>query len=641
MFDDVCRQRRDKQYTALSSIITTLHRLSPQLIAQALAARAAVTMASASNMRLSREDHRKQRELNEARKNGELPPEQDEDGNLINPHIPEFMSKAPWYLNQEGPGLKHQKRFRKEHTVVFDGLHTTMKKGFTHRATKFRKGACKNCGAMTHDAKSCVEAPRKLGAWKTNKNIKPDEILPQKLTLSWDGKRDRYSGYDADAHKLTIARFNAAEAERRKFKQQQRDKEFTAKKNEADKQAAGSGGGLAGAGKKKRKKAKQKAGDESKDGSSSSSSDSGSDSDSDADSSTDSENEDVKQKDSTAAVGGDLIRYTTKAKMSVRNLRLREDLPKYLRNLDVDSAYYDPHTRSMRENPNPQLGKDETTFIGDNISRVTGDAVEVSRAQLFCWDANKAGSEEVHLQANPTQAELLRKQFQEKKSSLKKTKKQAILEKYGGQKYLKSMPRELLMGETENYVEYSRDGRVIKGKARAVQKSKYEEDVLVNNHTAVWGSYFDVREMAWGYACCHLMSRNSICTGEAGKAVRKQVVNTQERKMLEAPPEDAERVAEEPPSMKANQLWGENMAPELDEKKLRKALKRANRKERKKFDSDERKRKYNSLESDNVTAEEMEAYRMTKVRANDPMANYVDPEADDAAQQKKSKKRRA
>ena len=93
--------------------------------------------------------------------------------------------------------------------------------------------------------------------------------------------------------------------------------------------------------------------------------------------------------------------------------------------------------------------------------------------------------------------------------------------------------------------------------------------------------------------------------------------------------------------MKANQLWGENMAPELDEKKLRKALKRANRKERKKFDSDERKRKYNSLESDNVTAEEMEAYRMTKVRANDPMANYVDPEADDAAQQKKSKKRRA
>ena len=65
-----------------------------------------------------------------------------------------------------------------------------------------------------------------------------------------------------------------------------------------------------------------------------------------------------------------------------------------------------------------------------SASRVTGDAVEVSRAQLFCWDANNAGSEDVHLQANPTQAELLRKQFEEKKKSLTKTKKQAILEKY-------------------------------------------------------------------------------------------------------------------------------------------------------------------------------------------------------------------
>ena len=403
-------------------------------------------MASASNTRLSRDDHRKQRELNEARKNGELPPEQDEDGNLINPHIPEFMSKAPWYLNQEGPGLKHQKAFRKEHTIVFDGLHKSMRKGFSGRATKYRKGACKNCGAMTHDAKSCVEAPRKVGAWKSGKNIRPDEILPQKLTLSWDGKRDRYSGYDPDAHKLTVARFNAAEAERRKFKQQQRDQAFLeaqeGKNKSKEKQLAddgvGAGGGssLAGAGKKKRGKKKAggdkaaKAGAGGDDSSSDSSdTDSGSDSDSDGDSSTDSEDEDVKQKETTQAVGTDLVRYTTKAKMSVRNLRLREDLPKYLRNLDTDSSYYDPHTRSMRENPNPNLGADETTFIGDNAYRVTGDAVEVSRAQLFCWDANNAGSDDVHLQANPTQAELLRKQFEQKKESLKKTKKQAILEK--------------------------------------------------------------------------------------------------------------------------------------------------------------------------------------------------------------------
>ena len=38
-------------------------------------------------------------------------------------------------------------------------------------------------------------------------------------------------------------------------------------------------------------------------------------------------------------------------KKSVRNLRIREDTAKYLRNLDVDSAYYDPKTRTMRGNP--------------------------------------------------------------------------------------------------------------------------------------------------------------------------------------------------------------------------------------------------------------------------------------------------
>lgn len=51
----------------------------------------------------SREDHRKQLELEEARKAGLAPAELDEDGNEINPHIPQYMSSAPWYLNAEKP----------------------------------------------------------------------------------------------------------------------------------------------------------------------------------------------------------------------------------------------------------------------------------------------------------------------------------------------------------------------------------------------------------------------------------------------------------------------------------------------------------------------------------------------------------
>jgi hypothetical protein len=49
----------------------------------------------------SREDHRKQLELEEARKAGLAPAVVDKDGNEINPHIPQYMSSAPWYLNAE------------------------------------------------------------------------------------------------------------------------------------------------------------------------------------------------------------------------------------------------------------------------------------------------------------------------------------------------------------------------------------------------------------------------------------------------------------------------------------------------------------------------------------------------------------
>lgn len=54
---------------------------------------------------------------------------------------------------------------------------------------------------------------------------------------------------------------------------------------------------------------------------------------------------------------------------------------------------------------------------------------------------------------------------------------------YGGEKHLDAPPRELLLAQTEDYVEYSRHGAVLKGLEKAVARSKYEEDVLINNHT--------------------------------------------------------------------------------------------------------------------------------------------------------------
>lgn len=53
----------------------------------------------------------------------------------------------------------------------------------------------------------------------------------------------------------------------------------------------------------------------------------------------------------------------SKQRITVRNLRIREDTAKYLRNLDPNSAYYDPKTRSMRDNPNPNVNEWVTAFF--------------------------------------------------------------------------------------------------------------------------------------------------------------------------------------------------------------------------------------------------------------------------------------
>ena len=54
--------------------------------------------------------------------------------------------------------------------------------------------------------------------------------------------------------------------------------------------------------------------------------------------------------------------------------------------------------------------------------------------------------------------------------------KDSILAKYGGEQYLENAPKELMDGQTENYVEYSRTGQIVKGKERAKARSKYPED---------------------------------------------------------------------------------------------------------------------------------------------------------------------
>lgn len=100
---------------------------------------------------------------------------------------------------------------------------------------------------------------------------------------------------------------------------------------------------------------------------------------------------------------------------SVRNLRIREDTAKYLLNLDPSSAHYDPKSRSMREDPQPHKAK--KAFAGDNFVRKSGDyhAWEAERLhQLAAYDHGAT----LHMQAAPSQAEILHQNFKVKKDKL-------------------------------------------------------------------------------------------------------------------------------------------------------------------------------------------------------------------------------
>jgi len=226
-------------------------------------------------------------------------------------------------------------------------------------------------------------------------------------------------------------------------------------------------------------------------------------------------------------------------------------------------------------------------------------------------------------------------EFKQKKAELKDTSKISILAKYGGAKYLQTAPKELLQGQTEDYVEYSRTGQVIKGRERVKARSKYPEDVFINNHTNVWGSWYDPSSGTWGYACCHSTIHVSYCSGQEGieAANASSARNLLASGSGSAQAEQTRSLAESASAREATERVEQNYSKKrvgegdvrLDEDRLSRALQdEKKRKARGEEDDDRSGKKRKAVGSHDVTEEELEAYRMSRRITEDPMANYVD-----------------
>mmetsp|Transcript_11554 Transcript_11554/g.42262 ORF Transcript_11554/g.42262 Transcript_11554/m.42262 type:complete len:486 (+) Transcript_11554:173-1630(+) len=475
-----------------------------------------------------RDEYRKQQELDEARKAGLAPAERDEDGKEINPHIPQYMASAPWYLNNDRPSLKHQR--------------------------KWKEGQASDV---------------------------------YKRDSTYEGKRDRWAEYDADDYQKVVERYERIEA----YKKQQ-------KKEEELKKALQGGG----------------------------------DTDGKASNKDDAKIDESEQVDVGATVEKRVRTVGGGSTGSVRNLRIREDTAKYLLNLDVNSAHYDPKTRSMRADPQPDKPADEKTYFGDNFWRYSGQVKEVQALNVHAWEASQRGQNILPM-ASPSQAELLFQTFKERKDKLKTSSKDSLKDKYGNAAAKKTDDVELL-AQTEQYVEYDRTGKLVNGAETKAPLSKYEEDVYPNNHTSVWGSWCVAvgGKIQWGFACCHSTVKNSYCLGEAGKSAANDTEALVKENMDKLEERKAENAKATRPSNGVNKdIWGtdtkENL--KLSKKKLREALEQEEERQRNGEEKDERKRGYNVTYDADVTEEQMEAFRMKRVRAEDPMANFIGKDHDD------------
>lgn len=432
---------------------------------------------------------------------GRPQPEIGPDGKEINPYIPRYIANAPWYLEKSDDYLEHQ-RSHKDKDFKGEWYDNRGQPSSKPAPKKFQKGACTNCGSMAHQAKDCLERPRKIGAGYSGVDLRTDEAVKD-IRTTWDSKRDRWNGYDAEEYKKVIERKEEEERKEAEKKRLLEEKEQE-KARIADDLASD--------------QSKKKSHDDPYGLDSLDYADSNSDLDLDSD--------DNSKKEAP----------------STRTLRTREDKAKYLQDLSEDAAVFNPKSRTLRTEEEGTINE-----RGQFIRKLTDKAADHDKMKKIAEKVAETGNANVHLEKGPTAALLQIKTYTEEKKKNDEEKKKALLAKYGGQQYLtKRKPQEIEEAPVEEFVEYDDSGSIKTEKKDEIRKSdveeadkkvadtpksidkvvanggpiipnKYllEEDVYPGNHKSVWGSYW--KDFKWGYACCHSLIKQSYCTGETGR----------------------------------------------------------------------------------------------------------------------------
>lgn len=136
-----------------------------------------------------------------------------------NPYVPKYIKDAPWYQPKTNPEdyLSHHRTSSTQEPNSEPKIGQGIKDEFIpteeidptsqqrHRVKK--KGRCKNCGG-DHDKKDCLERPGLINVKQTGKVSRRNE------DVDYDGKRDRWYGYDVNDYTKYLKDWKEKEAKK-------------------------------------------------------------------------------------------------------------------------------------------------------------------------------------------------------------------------------------------------------------------------------------------------------------------------------------------------------------------------------------------------------------------------------------------